>query len=568
MAAKRAAPAARAARRVEGLNRLGKAILAAATPEETAKAALTHLTQVVACVRASVVHYDLREQTATFIHAIERAPVGPKSGDKVPLAIMPSLELIGQDVWYVPRLGDLVDRPPLLQQVHENGISSFVATALRVDHEPLGGLFVMTTAPDAYSGEDLERVREVADVLSIALRQELSHRALSRQAARLEGLHELDRAILGSSSPSEMAHLSLQHLGGLLDFDRASVWEISEDDRALSFLAVVDLQGGAPHVGDSLPLDALGPAEGILSEGAAHVDDLEAAGGHGPLVSAWVEAGFRSLAGVRLSADDRTLGGMFALSKRTGGFEKGDLDLLREVGAQLSIGMRKAQMKEDLAERAARLDELARERGRLLEGLVGAQEEERARVARELHDSLGQTLTSLGMLAADLERDARGAGVKEGLARFKSLLDDAVLETRHMVAGLRPVELESGLAPAVELLLAGTTEGTDIHPGLTDETKGKRYPDPIEATVFRVVQEAVTNAVRHSSPSGVSVVLAERRGRLSAIVEDDGTGFAPDEATSGYGLLGMRERAAIIRGELTVESSVGAGTTVRLEVPV
>lgn len=145
----------------------------------------------------------------------------------------------------------------------------------------------------------------------------------------------------------------------------------------------------------------------------------------------------------------------------------------------------------------------------------------------------------------------------------------AIGDMRQLVWSLRPVELDDqGLVPALDRLLTQVREREGTASDLVAEIGDERLTPGIEATVYRVVQEAVTNALRHAEATNVSVVLARRAGVLTAIVEDDGRGFDVAARSRRFGLLGMRERAALTGGSLLADSSPGVGTTVRLEVPL
>ena len=222
---------------------------------------------------------------------------------------------------------------------------------------------------------------------------------------------------------------------------------------------------------------------------------------------------------------------------------------------------------QELEARAREHGRLAEERLMLMRKLVHAQEEERRRVALEIHDGIGQVLTSISLFAADLpevvpeEHRARAERVRE-------LVQRAIADSRMLVWALRPPDLERlGLMPAiqhlVENLLDHATEQIDI----LDETRGRRLTPEIETVVFRIVQEALNNATKHAHASSISVVVALRDGVLSAVVEDDGRGFDADPSGS-VGLDGMRERADFVGGRLVVESAKDVGTVVRLEIPI
>lgn len=230
---------------------------------------------------------------------------------------------------------------------------------------------------------------------------------------------------------------------------------------------------------------------------------------------------------------------------------------------------------QDLEEQARTLGRLAEERLRLARRLVRAQEEERQRVALEIHDGIGQILTSVSLFASDLDQVVPEEH-RERAVRVQELIQRAIAESRALVWSLRPPDLERlGLVPAIEHLAENLRSRGAAAIHILDETGGRRAPEEVETVAFRIVQEALNNAVKHAKASQISVIVGTRDGRLSVVVEDDGRGFdveqvdrAELELAGGFGLRGMRERAELIGGVLAIDSTKGVGTTIRLEVPV
>jgi two-component system sensor histidine kinase UhpB len=210
---------------------------------------------------------------------------------------------------------------------------------------------------------------------------------------------------------------------------------------------------------------------------------------------------------------------------------------------------------------------LEAERRRAGSAALAAQEEERARVARDLHDEVNQSLTGL-LLRLEAAREAAPAQLEPELAETKALANQAMQELLSLARQLRPTALDDlGLAAAVggqvEQLGRGEIEAT-----LNVEGDFSDLPDDAQLVVYRVAQEALSNAGRHSGAERVEVLLRRREdGGVELAVGDDGRGFAFEESQRGLGLGGMRERALLIGGELTIESRPDAGTTVRLTVP-
>jgi signal transduction histidine kinase len=212
-------------------------------------------------------------------------------------------------------------------------------------------------------------------------------------------------------------------------------------------------------------------------------------------------------------------------------------------------------------------------RKHLLAKTLTAQEEERKRIARELHDETSQALTSLMVGLKFVENSASLAQVKERTAELRTLAAQTLDDVHHLATELRPSLLDDlGLVAAIGKYTREYSSKmkikVDTH---ISSLSDKRLPSEIEVAVYRIVQEALTNVAKYSNTKNVSVILRYKEGTLIAIIEDNGTGFDVSRVMAlanekKLGLFGMYERASLIGGKLTIESRPGAGTTVFLEV--
>jgi signal transduction histidine kinase len=206
--------------------------------------------------------------------------------------------------------------------------------------------------------------------------------------------------------------------------------------------------------------------------------------------------------------------------------------------------------------------------------LVAAIEAERARIARDLHDIVGQALSAvrlslLSLDSSDVRLRARAVGISDSLAA----VDDAIRQVRTAAFDLRPAVLDDlGLGPALRSLCRQVARRSGITVACRAAIGDMRLPSDVETTCYRVAQEAITNTLRHSGARHlrVGIVLRRRAGTLDLEVRDDGAGFDPSLCSGArcIGLRGMAERAAIVGGTLEVRSGPGRGTTVLARFPV
>jgi len=214
-----------------------------------------------------------------------------------------------------------------------------------------------------------------------------------------------------------------------------------------------------------------------------------------------------------------------------------------------------------------RIESERRRSGRLV---LRAQEEERKRVARDLHDEVNQALTAILLRLQALMQDAPSPEVERELAQLKRLVNQAMEELLQLARQLRPTALDDhGLLPAMASQVRRFAAQTGIKADLNASGEEARLEPDEEIAVFRIAQEALANIARHAGASKVHVGLRARGGGVELTVRDDGLGFEPDHpaAGRGLGLGGMAERARLVGGELTIESKPGVGTELSLRVP-
>ena len=339
--------------------------------------------------------------------------------------------------------------------------------------------------------------------------------------------------------------------------------------------ATVEKLGDLPHGRGML-------GQVIVADGPIRLDDLHSdprscgfPPEHPPM---------QTFLGAPIAHRGRRYGNLYLTEKRGGdSFDEEDEALVMALAAFAAGAIESAQL---VASERARADAVAgqaaaeeRERARreLLGAVIAAQEAERARVSRDLHDDIGQALTSvlLGLRLIDAPGRGPAGDIASSASRvdeLREVVTDALRRTRRLAFELRPTVLDDvGLAPALQRLVADVADRS----GLAVDVAVDGLPEhdgvaPAVATaVYRVVQEALTNVVRHAGATSASVAVTVASGRLRAVVEDDGTGFDPAQPADRHlGLRGMKERAELVGGSVSVVSSPGSGATIVLEVPL
>jgi signal transduction histidine kinase len=200
--------------------------------------------------------------------------------------------------------------------------------------------------------------------------------------------------------------------------------------------------------------------------------------------------------------------------------------------------------------------------------IVEAQEAERGRIARELHDEFGQHLASILLGLRLVEQAGVAEEAKTALADLVEMINVAIAKLRALAIDLRPTALDDfGLLPALERLTESYQRRTGIKTTVSFDAPEVRLPAETETAIYRVVQESLTNAAKHGNAQSVVVRGESRPDEIIVRIVDDGAGFDPGVAAGGFGLVSMQERAALVAGSIRVTSSPGRGTTIDLRVP-
>ncbi|TMW72366.1 sensor histidine kinase [Alteribacter natronophilus] len=205
--------------------------------------------------------------------------------------------------------------------------------------------------------------------------------------------------------------------------------------------------------------------------------------------------------------------------------------------------------------------------------IIEAQEEERKRLSREIHDGPAQTMANILLRSELVERVYNQQGIDEALAEIKSLrglVKESLAEVRRIIYDLRPMALDDlGLVPTIAKYLKNFQEQSGLRITFRNEGREIRLPSEMEVAIFRFIQESVQNAFKHAEPKHVTVKIELEPTQALAVIKDDGRGFNPEEKKEGsFGLMGMRERVNMLDGQLTINSKPGEGTMIMVQIPI
>ena len=403
---------------------------------------------------------------------------------------------------------------------------------------------------DAFSEEDEELVTLLAAQAAVAVENARLYETSTAWSRQLESLNEIGNALVGELDLPKLLDLVATRLRELIDA-RLVVIALPQADALRVEAAAGDVP--EPTIGIRLPRDS--KAGRVLERRRSErIDSML----EDPEVHQESARLFAATAGlfVPLLAREEAIGVIIVHDKLgpDARFGDADLRLAEQFAARAAIAV-------DLSRRVAR-DSLRR--------VVAGQELERQRLARELHDETGQALTSILLGLKAVEEARTPVETAAAAEQLRELVVATLQDVRRLAVELRPQALDDfGLVAALERLASTFSETTGIAVELEATLGEARLPGEVETTLYRILQEALTNIVKHARARKVSIILVRREGKVTALVEDDGEGFDPDAVRAdGLGLLGMRERVGLVDGRLTLESSAGAGTTLAVEVPL
>jgi signal transduction histidine kinase len=489
---------------------------------------------------------ELERFLTTGIHAETHAAIGelPRGRGILGVLIREDAPLRLHNLGDDPRsVGFPPNHPPM---------GTFLGVPVHLRGVAYGNLYLTEKAGgEDFTDDDQELVELLASQAAVAIENARLYEAATGWSKQLESLNEVGNALTTETDLDRLLDLVARRLRELLDARLVTVLLPSGDDK-VRFAAVAGDRGEL--AGATITRSTSKSGRVLERRQSERVDSVL----DDPDVDHEAMRLIRASTGlwVPLLVRGRAIGVLAAHDKLGADvrFTETDLRLAETFAARAALAV-------DLSERIAR-DSLRR--------VVEGQELERRRLARELHDETGQALTSILLGLKGLEERSKDPASRGAMEELRELVVSTLQDVRRLAVELRPSALDDfGLVAALERLTASFAEQTGISVDFQTALADERLPEEVETALYRIVQESLTNVVKHAQARRVSILLARKDGAVKAVVEDDGQGFDPAEQTDdGYGLMGMRERLALLGGRLEVESGRDGGTTIAAEVPV
>jgi signal transduction histidine kinase len=403
---------------------------------------------------------------------------------------------------------------------------------------------------DEFTDEDVELVTLLAGQAAVAIENARLYEASTRWSRQLQSLNEVGTALATETDLDKLLDLIVRRLRELLEA-RVVALALPSGSTDLRFAAVA---GADDLLGTTISRSESKSGAVLHRRRSERIDSVI----DDPEVHQEVSRRLAARTGmwVPLIGREQAIGVLEIHDKEgpDARFTHDDFRLAEAFAMRAAVAV-------ELSQRVAR-DAVRR--------VVQAQELERSRLARELHDETGQALTSILLGLKPLEEALAEHPARAALVELREHVVNALQDVRRLAVELRPAVLDDyGLVPALERLIDAFGEQSNVRVDFHSALGETRLPSEVETALYRVVQESLTNIVKHAHATRISVTLARRETGVAAVIEDDGAGFEPRTVREGgVGLLGMRERLALIDGRLEIESRPGAGTTIVAEVPV
>lgn len=444
----------------------------------------------------------------------------------------------------------------LLSQILERPLSQLLAVISRVKEGDV------TARVEVWAQDEIGQVQSAFNEMTANL--ESAQKELLTQNRELSAVNEFSEALTLGKGVDSIVELALQRAISLMKADVGAIFLLEKDRGALRLSASQGFISPAlMHLLDSSDPD--NPLLGkMIENGHAIAFDCASESADQPanIGKQLHQDGYASWICAPLKMEGETIGvyhlGM--IDQRQ--FSPHDMALLEIVGNVVGASLSNAQLLKDLRRKEWELR-------RALNRSVDLQEDERKRLSRELHDEIGQALTSILIRLRTLQVDAEGEASRLQLDELRELTAQTIEELRRISMDLRPAALDNlGIIPALRWYVKRASEMSGIPIRFSAPEKTSRLAPDIELALYRIAQEGVTNAIRHADARAIEVTLEGNPDAIHLSVADNGIGFNPSVRDQGLGLIGIRERVELLDGSFKVTTAPGAGTRLWIEIPV
>ena len=556
----------RYAERLETLREIDRAILEAQSPEDIAEAAIRYLRRLVPCQQARVVMFD-SDLVRDYIDKGQKKEKDTKNTNKYEDDSVQwrNVRVLAQypvaDSKEEISINPLTDIPPLNIPLVSKG-------------ELLGTLSLVVSNPDGFSSEDTDVAREVAYQIALAIQQAQLRKALQRYNDELEmlvaertreierrrkvaeGLHEVVSILNSSRSLDDILDYIFVQATSLLETSAVAVFGVNQEEEHTIF----EFQSGHSTIADDFSQSDIEMSYAVVNQTVAKATTLsisdilaETEMSDPQADENKLEIRYRSVLSVPLVVHNHVYGVIVFYYANCKNFSDDEIELATSLGDQVALAIENA-----------RLYQRAEEAGMM---------EERERLARELHDSVTQSLYSLTLFAEAGRRKVVAGQIEdvEGyLEQLSETSQQALKEMRLLLYELRPEVLEQdGLIGVLRKRLDAVEKRAGVDASL-EVSQGLKIPWFAEEGLYRIAQEALNNALKHADADKTTVYLQYIDDFIELIVSDNGVGFNPDDLVTsrGMGLCNINSRIEKLNGEFHIQSEVGHGTKVIARIPL
>lgn len=438
-------------------------------------------------------------------------------------------------------------------------MTTFLGVPIVIEAEAWGNLYLTEKAGgEEFTDDDEEAAVVLAGWAGIAIANARLYRAVSERRDELErairGLEtttEISRALGGVTDLDRVLELVVKRSRALVDARAAEIALLDGDEFVIAAVAGAGVEGVQ---GRRVPITGSLASEAMRTGRAQRFVEVP------PDTFAAREMGARTALVTPMLFRNRPVGFLIVMDRMSGSGAFGDDDqrLLQAFAASAATAVATAQTAGDEALRRS----------------IDASESERARWARELHDETLQAMAGLRVLLSGARRSGDPDRIMSAMGNAIELLEQGIADLRALITDLRPAALdELGTQAALQTLTDRVAQQSgleiDLQVDLAFERgdSASRHVTEIESTTYRLVQEGLTNVIKHAGATRVEVRVIDMAETIEILLRDDGRGFDPNADGAGFGLIGMRERIALVHGTLEVESAEGSGTTLRARIP-